>query len=131
MRTHPATAVAAVIVGLEGVGLVVLAAWQVLALVTGDIAYAPTAFALLVLTIVGAAAVLAFAVGIARGRSWGRSGAIVTQVLILAVALGAVTGAYAHPLTAAALAAPAIIALAFLIAAARRAAADDDAGDPA
>ena len=122
---------AAVIVGLEGVGLGVLAVLQVLSLVSGDIAYAPTAFALLALTIVGAAAVLAFAVGIARGRSWARSGGIVTQVLILAVALGAVTGDYAHPLTAAALAAPAVVALAFLIAAARRAAAGDGARDAA
>ena len=47
------------------------------------------------LTAVGAAAVLAFAVAIWRGQSWGRSGGIVTQLLILAVALGAVTGAYA------------------------------------
>jgi len=131
MRTHHAAVVAAVIVGLEGLGLVALAAWQVIALVMGDIGYVPTAFALLALTIIGAAAVTAFAVGIARDRSWGRSGGIVTQVLILAVALGAATGAYANPLTALALAAPAAVALVFLLAAARQAAAGDGARDAA
>ncbi len=39
----------------------------------------------------------AFAVGIWRGWSWGRSGGIVTQLLIIAVAIGAMTGACAEP----------------------------------
>lgn len=125
MRTNASARVAAILVGLEGVGLIMLAAWQVVSLISGDVESVPSAVALLVLTLVGAAAVVAFAVAVSRGRSWGRSGAIVTQVLILAVALGAVTGAYAHPVLAAALAAPAVVALVFLIAAARRAAATE------
>jgi hypothetical protein len=60
-----------------------------------------------------------------------RSGGIVAQVLILAVALGAATGEYAHPLTAAAIAVPAVVELVLLIVtagqAARLAAADDNA----
>ena len=62
----------------------------------GDTDSIESAIALLVLTAVGAVAVLAFAVATWRGQSWGRSGGIVTQLLILAVALGAVTGAYAR-----------------------------------
>jgi len=120
MSTTSASRAAAFVVGAEGVGIVVLVAWQLLALFSGDTVSLVTAIALLVLSAVGAAAVLAFAVAIARGLSWGRSGAIVTQLLILAVALGAATGAYAHPLIGAALAIPAIVAFVLLVLAARR-----------
>lgn len=112
---------AAVLVGLEGLGVAVLAGWMTLSLLAGDTAEFGTAVALLVMTIVGAVGVIAFAIAIFRGHGWGRSGAIVTQLLILAVALGAATGAYAHPLLALALAAPAVVTLAAVIAAARAA----------
>ena len=81
------------------------------------------------LTAVGAAAVAAFAVALWRGRSWGRSGSIVVQLLILAVALGAATGAYAEPIVGLALAAPAVVALILLILGARRAASDPESDD--
>ncbi|WP_434812357.1 histidine kinase [Microbacterium sp. bgisy189] len=113
---------AAVLVGLEGLGLVVLVGWQLVALVSGDTDSVSSAIALLVLTAIGAAAVVAFAVAIARDASWGRSGGVVTQLLILAVALGALTGQYAHPLIALALAAPAVLGLILLIAGSRAAA---------
>ena len=113
---------AAVLVGLEGLGLVVLVGWQLVALVSGDTESVSSAIALLVLTAIGAAAVVAFAVAIARDASWGRSGGVVTQLLVLAVALGALTGQYAHPLIALALAAPAVLGLILLIAGSRAAA---------
>lgn len=113
---------AAVLVGLEGLGLVVLVGWQLVALVSGDTDSVSSAIALLVLTAIGAAAVAAFAVAIARDASWGRSGGVVTQLLVLAVALGALTGQYAHPLIALALAAPAVLGLILLIAGSRAAA---------
>jgi len=122
MRTNRIGRVAAALVGLEGLGLVALAVWQIAAVASGDTASLASALALIVLTAVGAAAVLAFAVAIWLGRSWGRSGAIVTQLLILAVALGAVTGAYAEPLSALVLAIPAILALVMLVLAVREAA---------
>lgn len=121
MRTNRIGRVAAVLVGLEGVGLVALAVWQIAAIVTGDTASIDSAIALIVLTVVGAAAVIAFAVAIWRGHSWGRSGAIVAQLLVLAVALGAATGAYAEPAAALALAAPAVITLVLLVLAVREA----------
>ncbi len=121
MRTNWIGRVAAVVVGLEGLGLVALTIWQIIAVVSGDTASIDSAVALIVLSAVGAAAVVAFAVAIWRGRSWGRSGAIVTQLLILAVALGAATGAYAEPTVALVIAAPAVIALVLLVLAVREA----------
>ncbi|WP_127472775.1 histidine kinase [Microbacterium sulfonylureivorans] len=121
MRTNTFGRVAAVLVGLEGLGLVALAIWQVVALASGDTASIESALALVVLTVVGAAAVLAFAVAIWHGRSWGRSGGIVAQLLILAVALGAATGAYAEPLSALVLAVPAVVVLVLLVLAVREA----------
>jgi hypothetical protein len=120
VTTNGASRAAAVLVGIEGVGLAALAAWQVVALTSGDTESEVSAIALIVLTVVGAIVVLAFAAAIARGRSWGRSGGIVAQVLILAVALGAATGQYAHPLTGAAIAVPALACLVLLVVAARR-----------
>lgn len=119
MRTNVSGLLAALIVALEGLGLVVLVAWQIAALAGGDTGSIESALALIVLTLVGAAAVLAFSVAIWRGQSWGRSGGIVTQLLVLAVGLGAATGAFAVPSVAIALAAPALIALVLLVLAVR------------
>ncbi|MDY0909054.1 histidine kinase [Microbacterium sp. CFBP9034] len=121
MRTNTLGRIAAVLVGLEGLGLVVLAIWQIVAVVSGDTASLDSALALIVLTVVGAAGVLAFAVAVWLGRSWGRSGAVVTQLLILAVALGAATGAYAEPIAALVLAIPAVVTLVLLVLAVREA----------
>jgi hypothetical protein len=124
MRTNTPARVASVLVGLEGLALLALTGWQIVALIGGDTDSALSAIALVVLTLVAAAAVLAFSGGIWRGMSWGRSGGIVTQVMILAVALGAATGAYADPLAAGILAVPAMVGLAVIWMAARRAAAE-------
>jgi peptidoglycan/LPS O-acetylase OafA/YrhL len=119
MRTNAVARSAAVIVGLEGSALAVLVVWQVVAIATGDTDSLVSAIALTVMTVLGAAADIAFAVAIWRGLSWGRSGGIVTQVLILAVALGAATGVYGHPLTGLVLAVPAIVGLVLLVLAVR------------
>lgn len=112
---------AAVLLGAEAVGILALAGWELVALVSHDTADPVSAVALIVLTVIGAVAVAAFAAAVWAGRSWGRSGGIVTQLLILAVALGAVTGSYPQPGTAAALAIPAIIVFVLLVLAAREA----------
>ena len=119
MPTNTPARAAAVLVALEGAGLAALAAWQVGAFFAGDTVSIESSLALVVLTAVGAVAVVAFAVAIWRDLSWGRSGGIVTQLLLLAVALGAATGAYAHPSTALILAAPAIVTLVLLVIAVR------------
>ena len=115
MRTHTAGRIAAVLLALEGLAIVALVIWQIAALAAGDTDSIESAIALVVLTAVGAAAVLAFAVATWRGLSWGRSGGIVTQLLILAVALGAVTGAYADMGTGLLLALPALVTLVLLV----------------
>jgi hypothetical protein len=121
MRTNVSGRVAAVLVGLEGIGVVSLAVWQIVALLAGDTDSIESAIALVVLTLIGAAAVIAFAVATWRGQSWGRSGGIVTQLLVLAVALGAATGAYADPAIALVLAVPAVVTLVLLVLAVRHA----------
>lgn len=124
MPTSTAARIASVILGLEAVGIAVLSMREFSALAGGDTASAPSAIALLVLTVIAAVAVFAFAVAVWRGLRWGRSGGVVTQIMILAVALGAATGAFADAGTAALIALPAIAGLLALISASRRAAAD-------
>lgn len=110
------------LLALEGLALLGVAGWEVVALIGGDTDDAVSSLALIVLTVVGAAAVLAFAVAVGRGQSWGRSGGIVTQLLMLAVALGALTGPAPSPGFALVVALPAMIGLVVLFGAARRAA---------
>ncbi|MFT4213058.1 MAG: histidine kinase [Microbacterium sp.] len=112
---------AGVLVMAEGVVLVVLTLWQAVSLVGGDTDSVPSAIALLVLTLIGAAAVAAFGAGVLRDRSWGRSGGIVTQLLVLAVAGGAATGAYAHPAIGVVIGVPALVVLILLVIAVVRA----------
>ena len=113
--------VAGLLVGLEAIGVAALAGAMMPALIAGDTTDLGTALALILMTVVAAVALFAFAFAILRGHGWGRSGAIVAQLLILAVALGAVGGIYAHPLIALALAVPAVATLILLFAAARAA----------
>ncbi|MFL0410592.1 histidine kinase [Microbacterium paludicola] len=113
--------IAAALLALEALGILALAAWQVVALTGADTTNPVSAVALIVLTVVGAAAVGAFAAAVWVGRSWGRSGGIVTQLLLLAVAFGAITGDYPHLGIALALAVPALGGLALLFLAAREA----------
>jgi hypothetical protein len=121
MRTQTADRIASIPLGLEGLAIIALVVWQIRALTMGDTASMESAIALLVLTAIGAFAVLAFAVATWRHQSWGRSGGIVTQLLILAVALGAVTGAYADATTGLVLAVPAVVTLVVLVIAVRSA----------
>lgn len=121
MPTHPSARIAAVLLALEAAAIIALVLWQVAALAAGDTESLESAIALVVLTAVGAVAVLAFAVATWRAQSWGRSGGIVVQLLILAVALGAVTGAYADAAAGLGLAVPAIVTLVVLVIAVRAA----------
>ncbi len=118
----PVRLLAAFVLGLEALGVVALAGWQVVALIGGDTDSPVSSIALIVLTVIGAAAIGAFAVATARDVSAGRSGGIVTQLLILSVALGAVTGEWAAPQTALLIAAPAVVGLILLVLAVRAAA---------
>ncbi|KQR21134.1 hypothetical protein [Microbacterium sp. Leaf151] len=125
----PIRLAASALLGLEALGILALAGWQVVALIGGDTDSVVSSIALIVLTLIGAAIVGAFGVGTARDASAARSGGIVTQLLILSVAIGAVTGEWAAPTAAALIALPAVIGLVVLVLAVRRAAPrrrDDD-----
>ncbi|KAB1864282.1 hypothetical protein F6A08_09145 [Microbacterium algeriense] len=82
---------AAAVLGLEALALLVFAIIELVGLGAGDAASLPTAVALIVLTLIGAAALVAFALGTRAGRSWARSGGVVFQVLAVALALAALT----------------------------------------
>lgn len=118
----PVRLLAAAVLSVEALGILALAGWQVVALAGGDTDSITSSVALIVLTVIGAVAVGAFGVATARGVSAGRSGGIVTQLLILSVALGAVTGEWAEPATAQLIAAPAIVGLILLVLAVRQSA---------
>lgn len=123
MRTSAPERLAAGILGLQAVALLFLAGWEIVALVSGDTDDPTSSIALMVLTVLGAVALAAFGVAVARGQSWGRSGGVVAQLLLGAVAFGALSGDAGSPQTALALAIPAVVALVVLVIAARRAAA--------
>ena len=121
MRPTPIDRSAAVLLAVEAAALAAVAGWEVVALLGGDTVDPTSSVALIVLTVVFAIAVGAFAVATVRGRSWGRSGGIVTQLLTLAVAVGAITGPDPAVGFAVALAVPAVIGLVLLFLAVRRA----------
>lgn len=121
LRRRGADLASAALLAAEAVGAMALIAWEAFALAGGNTSSVTSSIALLVLTGVGAAGLGAFAAAVARGNGWGRSGGIVAQLLVLAVAGGAITGAYADPAVALGLAAPATVTLILLIVGARRA----------
>jgi hypothetical protein len=82
---------AAAVLAAEAAALAVFALIELVGLGAGDAASLPTALALIVLTLLGAAALAAFAFGTRAGRSWARSGGVVFQVLAVALALAALT----------------------------------------
>lgn len=91
MRSPRLAAAAAAVLALEGAALTVVALVELFGLGAGDAASLPTAIALIVLTLIGAGALFAFAVGTLRGRTWARSGGVVLQVLAVALALASLT----------------------------------------
>ncbi|WP_298868148.1 hypothetical protein [uncultured Microbacterium sp.] len=89
-RFRPAVLAAAVL-ALEGAALIVIAVLELFALGEGDASSTASGLALIALTLVGAAGLIAFAVGTLRHASWARSGGIVLQVLAIALALAALS----------------------------------------
>ncbi|PRB19257.1 hypothetical protein [Microbacterium sp. MYb62] len=91
MRAPGIALAAAAVLALEAVALLVFGIIELAGLGAGDAASLPTAIALIVLTLIGAAALAAFALGTRAGKSWARSGGVVFQVLAVALALASLT----------------------------------------
>lgn len=119
MRAPGLALAAAAVLAVEGLALVVFALIELVGLGAGDAASLPTALALIVLTLIGAVALIAFAFGTRAGRSWARSGGIVFQVLAIALALASLTVQPISWTFVAGVGLPGLIGFALLIASAR------------
>ncbi|MGO2932744.1 hypothetical protein [Microbacterium sp.] len=91
MRSPALVRTAATVLAIEGAALLGFAIIELFGLGAGEAASLPTAIALIVLTLIGAAALIAFAAGTMRDRTWARSGGVVLQVLAIAIALASLT----------------------------------------
>ncbi len=119
MRSPGLALAAAAVLALEGAALVVFALIELVGLGAGDAVSTPTAIALIVLTLIGAVALFAFAIGTRSGRSWARSGGIVIQVLAVVLALASLTTQPVVWLFTFATGLPGIVGFALLIATTR------------
>lgn len=120
MRAPGLALAAALVLAAEAAALLVFAVIEVVGLGAGDAASLPTAVALIVLTLIGAAALAAFAVGTRGGRSWARSGGVVFQVLAVAIALASLTLQPVPWLFTLGVGLPGLLGFALLISSARR-----------
>ena len=120
MRAPGIALAAAAVLAVEAVALVVFALIEMAGLGAGDASSLPTAIALIVLTLIGAAALAAFALGTRAGRSWARSGGIVFQVLAIALALASLTVQPILWTFTLGVGLPAVLGFVLLIASARR-----------
>ncbi|WP_341975267.1 hypothetical protein LTA6_003625 [Microbacterium sp. LTA6] len=120
MRAPGLALAAAAVLAAEGAALVVFAAIEIAGLGAGAAASLPTAVALIVLTLIGAVALVSFAIGTRTGRSWARSGGVVFQVLAVALALASLTLQPIPWIFTAAVGFPGLIGFVLLIASARR-----------
>lgn len=91
MRPSRLTIAAAAVLALEAAALLVVTLGEVFGLSSGAAASLPSALGLIGLSAVGAVGLAALALAVLRGRSFGRSGGMVAQILAIAVALSALT----------------------------------------
>ena len=120
LRSPALATSAAAVLALEGAALAVFAIIEMIGLWSGQAASPPTAIALIVLTLIGAAALFAFSLGTRRGRTWARSGGVVLQILALALALASLTVQPVVWMFVLGVGLPGLIGLVLLIATSRR-----------
>lgn len=137
MRTSRLTIAAATVLAVEALALLVITLIEVFGLSSGTATSLPSALGLIGLSAVGAVGLAALAYAVLRGRSFGRSGGLVVQIIAIATGLSAV-GAQPFPADfVLGLVIPGVLGGALLILDARRAAAearrraDDEAQGPA
>lgn len=115
-RTAVWRVIAGVLVGAEGLIVAGITVWLVISLFTAPAESLISAAALMVLVAVGAVGVCAMSIGIFREQRWARSGGVVVQILVLAVALGAATDQFANTSLGLAIGLPALVTFVFIIA---------------
>lgn len=134
MRPSSLTIAAAALLALEAIALLVITLVEVFGLSSGDAASLPSALGLIGLSVVGAAGLAVLAVAVLRGRSFGRSGGMVAQILAIAVALSAIGVRPFPAVFVLSLLIPAVLGVVMLFVLTRRAGAEarrhaaDDAG---
>ena len=99
---------------LEAAAMVVVVIVLVVDILTLPAASLTSAIALTVLVAIGAVFVCAVAVGALRRQGWVRGGAVIWQLVQLAIAVGAFQGAFAQPAIGWALLAPSLAVLILL-----------------
>lgn len=90
MRPSTLTIAAAALLALEALALLVITLIEVFGMSSGGATSLPSAFGLIGLSAVGAVGLAVLAFAVLRGRSFGRSGGMVAQILAIAVALSAI-----------------------------------------
>ena len=109
---RPRTLIAlTVILFIEAALLAASTLWLAFELVTEVPSSYTTAVAVLVVALLAAVWVTVLAVGALRARGWVRGGAIMWQLLQLAIAVGCFQGLYAQPGIGWALLVPAVVAI--------------------
>lgn len=103
-----------VVLFAEALAMIILVGVLIVDILTLPAASITSAIALTVLVAIGAVFVSAVAVGALRRRGWIRGGAVIWQLVQLAIAVGAFQGAYAQPAIGWALVAPSILVLVLL-----------------
>ena len=99
---------------LEAAAVVVVVIVLILDILTLPAASLTSAIALTVVVAIGAVFVSAVAVGALRRQGWVRGGAVIWQLVQLAIAVGAFQGAFAQPAIGWALLAPSLTVLILL-----------------
>lgn len=111
---------AATLLIAEGVALAATTVPELIGLFAGEAANVATAVALIVLTLIGAGALVAFGLGTRVGNSMARSGGVVAQVLALTLVAASLTVPPVQWTFVLAVGAPAVLGLVLLLSSARR-----------
>jgi hypothetical protein len=99
---------------MEAAAMIVVVIVLIIDILTLPAASLASAIALTVIVAIGAIFVSAVAIGALRRQSWVRGGALIWQLVQLAIAIGAFQGTFAQPGIGWALLAPSVIVLVLL-----------------